>query len=125
MSRAPTILVVDDDEPLRTSIAEVLEDEGYVVRHAANGMQALADLAASDAPSVILLDLRMPLMDGFEFRARQLKDARIARIPVIAFTADGSVEARTRGMGFAHALKKPLRLDELLRAVQGVLAHAA
>jgi CheY-like chemotaxis protein len=113
-----TVLVVDDDEPLRASIADVLEDEGYVVRHAANGAQALAELAASDAPSLILLDLRMPVMDGFEFRARQLQDARIARIPVIAFTADASVETSMDGADFALELKKPLRLEDLLRAVE-------
>jgi len=114
---ATTILVVDDDELLRASIADVLEDEGYVVRRAANGAQALTELGATDAPSMILLDLRMPVMDGYEFRVRQLEDARIAQIPVVALTADASVDANTRGLHFALALKKPLRLDDLLNAV--------
>jgi CheY-like chemotaxis protein len=83
----PTILVVEDDEPLRVALSDLLEEEGYHVLSARDGEQAIA-LMRDERPSLVLLDVRMPNVDGNEVRRRQLADPTIARIPVIGMTAD-------------------------------------
>src|SRR5262245_34540626 len=90
VAERPRVLVVDDDEMIQESIREVLHDEGYDVALAQNGVEALAKLRAGPRPSVILLDLMMPVMDGWQFRSEQKKDGTLAAIPVIVITAAGS-----------------------------------
>jgi len=77
---------VEDEKDLRELLAEVLQDHGYTVATAANGREALDRLASGPLPALILLDLMMPVMTGWEFRRRQIQDVRIAAIPVIAFS---------------------------------------
>src|SRR5512136_1149583 len=80
------VLVVEDDRDMREALVEVLRLESYLVDAAGDGSQAL-ELARRRHPDVILLDLMMPVMSGWEFRATQLQDERIAAIPVIVMSA--------------------------------------
>lgn len=113
-----SILVVDDDRELRETVHEVLEFEGFAVATATNGAEALAYLrSTAPSPRVILLDLSMPVMDGVTFREEQCKDPALAAIPVIVFSAAGSLIEKVRAMRVDAVLKKPLRLDQLLDAV--------
>jgi CheY-like chemotaxis protein len=117
------ILVVEDDADILRVILQVLGDEGHAVRGAANGRVALEMLRQADAtpPRLILLDLMMPLMDGWAFRAEQLRDPALADIPVILLTADGSAVEKAQLMKCAGALRKPVELDALLTAVEPYL----
>lgn len=113
------ILVVEDDEDLGENVRLLLEDEGYRVDVAPNGRAALEALAHADPlPSVILLDLMMPVMNGFEFREAQLADPRIAAVPVVLMTADSHVPEKSARIGAAGALGKPFDINELIRVVK-------
>jgi CheY-like chemotaxis protein len=115
------ILIVDDDTDVRETVEEALEEEGYHVAGASNGKEALHLLKDERLrPELIILDLMMPEMDGWEFRAEQRKDPDIASIPVIVFTAYGSPADMARKLQAVGFLKKPLRLEELLSAIEGV-----
>ena len=114
------ILIVEDDESIRDCLAEVLDDEGYSVTVASNGREGLDRLRSPKGgrpPCVILLDLMMPVMDGFEFRAEQLKDRALAGIPVVVLSADGRAKVKAAALGIAEALIKPVDLDEVLAVV--------
>lgn len=118
------ILVVDDDPDLRMSIAEVLEEEGYEVSCARNGEEALHALDG-DAPSAIILDLTMPVMDGWAFRERQRCDPRLAGIPTVVITASFSDARAAESLGADAFLAKPfdaMRLTETLQRVCGPAA---
>ena len=113
------ILVIEDDTGVQQSLIYLLRDEGYDVVVAANGTEALQKLLEdAPLPSLILLDLMMPAMDGLEFRRRQLADARLDRIPVIVISARTDVEQRARALGAVDYLAKPMHFEELLHAVQ-------
>lgn len=113
--RPQRLLIVDDDQDIRDTLAEILQDEGFEVMTASNGSDALARLAAApERPDVILLDLTMPVMDGFEFRNAQLADERIADIPVILITAGGG-NVRLAGLPVAT---KPFDTNALLAAIR-------
>jgi CheY-like chemotaxis protein len=111
------ILLVDDDAPSSDALKELLEGAGYDVVCAANGRDALARLRGSDPFCVILLDIMMPVMNGYEFRDAQLKDPRLAAIPVIVITADGRAREKALQIGTERYLQKPLSPPELLRAI--------
>ena len=117
------VLVVEDDVDILRAIVQVLEDEDITVRAAENGRDALAVLRAPGAqrPRVILLDLMMPIMDGWAFRAEQLRDPTLADIPVIVLTADGRAAEKTGMMKGAGALRKPVDLLTLLAALRPFL----
>lgn len=114
---APTILVVDDDSAIVEALNDALGDEGYCVATARNGANALEWLAEHPAPSLILLDLMMPVMDGYEFRRRQLSDARLAAIPTVVLSASARDEAVAQMDGITW-LQKPISLDTLLGVVE-------
>ena len=110
------VLIVDDDPDIRDSLREVLEDEGYEVDTVANGREALDHLKASNPrPCVILLDLMMPVMDGWQFRKEQKQDPEIAGIPLVVITATGN---RPVLIDAAELVMKPLDLERLLQAVE-------
>jgi CheY-like chemotaxis protein len=110
------VLVVDDDPDIRESLREVLEDEGYEVACVGNGREALDHLKASQPrPCVILLDLMMPVMDGWQFRREQKQDADIAEIPLVVITATGK---RPVLIDAAELVMKPLDLSQLFAAVE-------
>jgi CheY-like chemotaxis protein len=110
------ILIVEDDNEIRECVGEFLRDEGYSVESAENGAAALAHLKNCETlPSLILLDLMMPVMDGFQFREAQMKDDTLAAIPTAMLSAHGRVEERAKSAGLKHILRKPIELDDLLR----------
>ena len=108
----PTILIVEDDADTRDMIGRFLELEGYAVETAANGRQALDRLDAGAHACVILLDLMMPVMDGWEFRRIQVSHSTLSKIPVIVFSATG--RDRMSQIDANDYLSKPVDLDELL-----------
>lgn len=113
-----TILVVDDDQDIRDNLADLLLDEGYTVQVAGNGQEALDRLKAEGAlPNMILLDLMMPVKDGFAFREEQERDVRLAAIPVVIMTADANIEDKQARLRAKAAIRKPFDLDLLLRLV--------
>src|SRR5205823_13422880 len=91
------VLIVDDDPALRESLSEVLEDAEYSPLVAANGQEALAFLRQGYKPCVILLDLMMPIMDGWQFRAAQLADPDLGPIPVVVLSAVNDPDKVTAG----------------------------
>lgn len=113
-----SVLVVDDDEDVCEAIRESLEDAGYDVSVAENGAQALASLRASDIfPSLILLDLMMPIMDGAQFLRELRADPRLADLTVVLFSADGGAHASATALGANDGLRKPVQLRQLLAMV--------
>jgi CheY-like chemotaxis protein len=113
------ILLVEDDEDIRQHLALILERKGYRVASAADGRQALDYLRnAAPPPCVILLDLMMPVMSGWEFREAQRADPRLVSIPVIVLTGHGLATAEERALDVAGYLIKPFALDDLLFAVE-------
>ncbi len=112
------VLVVDDEPDLREAICSLLESMGHPAVGASNGEEALERLKGADgAPCVILLDLSMPVMDGWEFRKRQLEDEALAGIPVVVITADGNAPEKAARLAAQGVLKKPFRPDDLIKTV--------
>ena len=112
------VLVVDDDYDIRALITQILQLEGYHVLSAPDGRAALAKLrAASQRPAVILLDLMMPGMNGWQLQAELVKDPSLAGIPVLVLSGDDDVVHKAVEIGAAGWLKKPLDLKTLLRTV--------
>jgi CheY-like chemotaxis protein len=111
-----TILVVDDDTDLRETIGELLVEEGYDARLYENGRAALESLRSGELePKLILLDLMMPEMNGWQFREEQLRDERLRDIPVVVMTASRGLEANP--ITAQEVLLKPLGLGELVDAI--------
>jgi CheY-like chemotaxis protein len=113
------ILVVDDNDALRENLAEALELEGYVVAVAADGAEALAKLANDPLPDAVLLDLRMPGLDGSELLRRIRGDPRLAPLRVVMTT--GASGVRDLLASADAILKKPFGVHELLTALERVL----
>jgi len=109
----PTVFIIEDDVDTREMIGRFLDLEGFDVESAANGRQALERLQAGAHVCVILLDLMMPVMDGWEFRRLQQNDPALSGIPVIVFSAAG--RDRIEQIEADDYLCKPVDLDELLR----------
>jgi CheY-like chemotaxis protein len=107
---------VEDDPDLREMMAQLLTLEGFQAATVSNGREALEYLGDRDTPEVILLDLMMPVMDGWEFRRRQQQDPDLSRVPVIVLSALD--QARAGGLDPAAFLKKPLDFDRLLQLVR-------
>jgi CheY-like chemotaxis protein len=111
------VLLVEDDDDIRLALVEALRDEGIAVRAAANGADALQDLRQGSPPCLIVLDLMMPVMDGWQFRDKQLEDPTLAEIPVVVLTADGNAKAKAAKMNAALGMSKPVRLDDLIQVI--------
>jgi CheY-like chemotaxis protein len=110
-----TVFVVEDDVDTRDMLGRFLELEGFQVELAANGKQALERLHAGMNPCVILLDLMMPVMDGWQFRREQVLDRSLAKIPVIVVSAAG--RERMAEIDANAYLSKPVDLEQLLERV--------
>jgi CheY-like chemotaxis protein len=113
------VLVVEDDSMLRESLAEILECEGFAPAVAKDGREAL-HLLRNDhvVPVVILLDLMMPVMNGWQFREEQLADVALASFPVIVMTA-----MDPEGIRADAFVRKPFDIDELLGKILRVAAR--
>jgi CheY-like chemotaxis protein len=110
------ILVVEDDKDLRDSLCEALELEGYVAVSAENGQAALRHLATGAKPCVILLDLMMPVMDGWTFSQELSKDRALATIPIVVMTA--ATTTRATAVKSEAILYKPLHMGMVVDVVQ-------
>jgi CheY-like chemotaxis protein len=120
--KPPSILLVEDDFVLRGTLSEILRDEGYAVECSANGLDALRRLERAPKPSLILLDIMLPYMDGLEFRAAQKSNPGIADIPVIVITAVGVLPEVAIELDLQQAFFKPLDRPRLLDAIKKTCA---
>lgn len=119
MEHKPRVMVVEDDEDIRESLMAVLEDYGYASTGAVHGRDALDKLRDQGArPNVILLDLMMPVMDGQEFRERQLATPALADIPVVVISAFRDGERLVATLKPSAYLRKPIDLPRLLELVE-------
>jgi signal transduction histidine kinase len=121
--RGKRILIVEDDPPIRDALALLLAEEGYEVSTANDGEDAFDRLEANPEaqPDLILLDLRMPVMDGWEFRKAQRRNSRLAAIPVVVISADGSSHAAA--ISAEAFLRKPFDTGHLLATIERVLSE--
>jgi DNA-binding response OmpR family regulator len=121
---APTILVADDEEDLRELVTYRLTRSGYQVIGAGDGLQAL-ELAAERTPDLMVLDVMMPKLDGYELTRRVRAEAALRSIPVILLTARSQESDIDRGfeVGADDYLKKPFNPDELVARVRAVLGR--
>ena len=118
LSPVRRVLVVDDDPAICSALSEALQGEGFEVASATNGHAALEHLRAGPAPAAIVLDLMMPVMDGWDFRHLQLQDPGLRDIPVVIVTAAGfSVETVHMQFGEVALIPKPIPLVDLLTAL--------
>jgi CheY-like chemotaxis protein len=109
------VLVVEDDPDLRQMLAELLTAEGFVAEVAENGQAALDALSGGLRPRVILLDLMMPVMDGFEFRIVQRSQPAIASIPIVVLTAAAE---RAQPLQAVATLRKPIDFAKLIATLR-------
>lgn len=119
------ILIVEDKATSRELMRTVLEKQGYAVIEAENGEQGL-DQARAQMPDLILLDLQMPLRNGYEMAAELRKDPRFASVPIVAVTASAMQGEREKALaaGFSGYLTKPLPLAKLREEVRRLLPGA-
>ena len=112
------VLIVDDDADMQDALSESLEIEGHDATCVSNGREALDYLKTGAPVCVILLDLMMPVMNGWEFRKEQLENAALAGIPVVVVTADGNADEKARRLAANGFLRKPLIAEDLLSTVE-------
>src|SRR6478609_4126733 len=108
------VLIVEDDEPVLDAMRDILEDEGYAITCAVNGEEALRILADDPRPRLILLDLMMPVMNGWELLRALRASATLAGIPVVVISSLSGAEAPSG----VPAVKKPISVKALLRLVE-------
>ncbi len=115
----PRVLVIEDDSSIRDGVVMVLEIEGFEVREATDGREALEVLDGWQ-PDIILLDLMMPVMTGWDFRQAQLNNGTIAAIPVIVMTGCTSLEREVAALQPAGFLQKPASAQAMLDKIRSV-----
>jgi CheY-like chemotaxis protein len=111
------LLVVEDDEGARAALGDILDLEGYDVALSANGQEALEYLRSEPLPDLIILDLQMPVMNGWQFRREQTRDARFAMVPVIVITAFQSAG----DIDVTEIVHKPIDIQRLLAIIRQLL----
>jgi two-component system chemotaxis response regulator CheY len=120
MPSSHLVLVVEDDADFREALVSALEHAGYEVIAAVNGAAALQLLQWQIVPSVVILDLMMPVMDGRTFREHQLADPALASIPVIVLSAEAKAAELGTSPGVHAVLRKPVDLEALLHALDAL-----
>jgi CheY-like chemotaxis protein len=121
-----SVLLVEDDLPIRDSLGEALTEEGFDVSTAGNGAEALERLRSGRRPAVIVLDLMMPVMDGWDFRQQQLDDPVLRDIPVVVVSAVGfSGETIRMQFGDVAVFSKPIPYLDLLVVLRRACGPAA
>lgn len=113
----PYVLIVDDDPAIREALGMVLEDEGYQIRQSVHGRHALELLRRSPPPCLILLDLMMPVMNGWEFYEELRRHPALANLPVLLISADPTIKQTAAELGVSGYLAKPVDLTLLLDTV--------
>lgn len=123
MARTKTVLIVDDEPGMTRALAAVLEDAGFRVEAAGNGVAALQHLAKNEAPDVVLLDFLMPGKDGCDTLREIRDDAQLEGLPVVMMSGvvESMIKRRCRDRRYDAFLRKPFVLDELLEAVNGAI----
>lgn len=121
--RKPLILIVEDHDAARKALVELLSTTGYDVVAAENGREALARLGDGARPDVILLDLVMPVMDGWEFMKRQRSDWQLCTIPTIVTTGIPSHDPRCLEMPIVRFLPKPYSIEQLIAAIEAEVSR--
>jgi CheY-like chemotaxis protein len=120
---APVVLLVEDHETSAAGYTQLLSGAGYRVARAVNGYEALAEVSR-ETPSIILLDLKLPKLDGWDLLQRLKADATVASVPIIVVTGDAlpTHHEMARSRGAVAVLSKPIDPAELLTVVRGVLS---
>jgi CheY-like chemotaxis protein len=113
-----SVLLIEDDEGVRDSLAAILREDGHAVETASGGTEALRRLRELPLPTLILLDLMMPGMDGIDFRRAQLADPALRDIPVVIISARPDIARQAAELGADDFLRKPMSFQELLHVVQ-------
>jgi CheY-like chemotaxis protein len=113
------VMIVEDDKDIRETMAKFLANMGYTTISAGNGLEALSTLLdRKNIPCVVILDLMMPKMNGWEFRQEQLLRSDIANVPVILVSAIGNLHVERERLGAVDYLQKPFSLHQLHNVVQ-------
>jgi CheY-like chemotaxis protein len=112
------VLIVDDDEDARCSIGVLLELHGYTVDLAENGQAALDRLRTQPPPCLVVLDLMMPGMNGWELRAQMLQDPGLSRVPVLVMSGAADLDEETGRLDAVDCMAKPIDVDRLIRTVR-------
>jgi len=121
--RRPTILVVEDDPDLRLVHSEILSHEGYTVLAASDGVEALELVEDEDPPAMVLLDLRMPRMNGWDLAKRLRLRPGWRDIPIVVVAAHYRIADEAAAIGARAWLHKPVSIDLLLRVVGQIYAE--
>jgi CheY-like chemotaxis protein len=113
-----SILIVDDDVDVREMLSQFFSIEGYAVSTARNGQDALEQLRKGQQADLILLDLMMPVMDGWQFRVEQQRDPKLAAIPVVVLSAVYNARERAALLGAVDYMQKPVEFDKLIETAE-------
>jgi CheY-like chemotaxis protein len=113
-----SVLIVEDEDEIRELLAEMLADRGYLVATAKNGREGLDSLRSRPLPNIVLLDLMMPVMDGWKMRAEMLADPKLADIPVVIVSGAADLPDGSDDLKAARVLTKPVKWPVLLESVR-------
>jgi CheY-like chemotaxis protein len=111
------ILVIEDDTSIRELLVELLEAEGFHVVSATNGQEAVSILEKQSTFDLILVDLMMPVMDGYSFRAEQLKHPLWSKIPTVVMSAEANAKEKMKPFQISAFLSKPVDLETILKTI--------
>lgn len=112
------VMIVEDDDEIRELLAEMLADCGHLVSTARHGKDALELLRSKPQPNIVLLDLMMPVMDGWQMRAEMLADPKLAAIPVIILSGAADLQDGSEMLKAARVLTKPVKWRVLLESIR-------
>jgi CheY-like chemotaxis protein len=119
MSHPRWILIVDDDDDIREALSAVLAMNGYETVGAGDGLAGLEQIRARGRPALVLLDLRMPRLNGYDFARALREDPALASIPIVVLSGDLAAIDQAQPLGVQGCLRKPIELRHLLDAVRG------